>query len=89
MRSVRTKKATFNLPEDVLESLGEAVAQGAATSKNAFVERAIVMELRLARQQPLRRRWEEAARDPLFRRDVAAVEADFTDADAETAREIV
>ena len=86
---MRMKKATFSLPEDVLESIGEAVAQGAAPSKNALVQRAIVKELRLARQRALQQRWEEAARDPLFRRDVAEVEAAFSAADAETAREIV
>jgi hypothetical protein len=89
MRATRLKKATFSLPEGVLDSLGEAVAQGAAPSKNALVERAIVRELRLARQQMLQRRWEEAARDPLFRRDVAEIEAAFATADAETAREIM
>ena len=89
MRSARTRKATFNLPEDVLQSLGEAVAQGAAPSKNSFVERAILKELRLARQRALEERWAEAARDPLFRRDIAEVEAAFAAADAETAREIV
>ena len=88
MRSVRTKKATFNLPEDVLISLGEAVAQGAAPSKNALVERAIVKELRLARQRALQERWEQAAHDPLFRRDLAEVEVAFATADAETASEI-
>jgi hypothetical protein len=89
MRSARTKKATFNLSEDLLKSLGEAVAQGAAPSKNALVERALAKELRLARQRTLQGRWEEAARDPLFRRDMAEVEAAFTAADAETADEIV
>jgi hypothetical protein len=88
-RSTRTKKATFNLSVDLLELLGEAVAQGAAPSKNALVEQAIVKELRLARQRMLRQRWEEAASDPLFRGDVAEVNAAFSAADAETAREIV
>ena len=87
-RSTRTKKATFNLSVEVLESLGEAVAQGVAPSKNALVEQAIVKELGLARQRRLAQRWEEAANDPLFRRDVAEVEAAFAAADAETAREI-
>jgi len=36
----------------------------------------------------LRKRWEEAARDPLFCRDVAEIEDEFAAADAETAREI-
>jgi hypothetical protein len=85
----KTRKATFNLHEDVLTALDEAVAQGNAPSKNALVEQALVRELRELARQHRQRRWEEAARDPLFLRDLAEIEAAFESADAETARQIV
>ncbi len=88
MVRARTRKATFNLDERLLEDLSEAVGQGAANSKNAFVDRALRRELNEVRRQTRKALWEEAARDPLFQRDIAEVEADFEEADAETARSI-
>ena len=85
---VRTRKATFSLREDVLAGVDEAVARGCAPSKNAFVGQALVKQLEESRREQRRRRWEEAARDPLFLKDVAEVEAAFESADAETARRI-
>ncbi len=84
----RAKKATFSLREDVLAAVDEAVARGNAPSKNAFVERALVKELQELRRQQRRRRWEQAAQDPLLLRDIADVELAFESADAETARRI-
>ncbi|TAK26032.1 MAG: hypothetical protein EPO26_01425 [Chloroflexota bacterium] len=86
--AVQTRKATFNLPTTLLTALGDAVAKGAAPSKNALVERALTRELREARRLERRARWSEAARDPLFTRDLAEIEAAFASADAETARQI-
>lgn len=88
MKAIRTRKATFNLSEELLAELSQAVDAGAARSKNAFVEEAITKELRVVRDQWLAQRWAEAARDPLFKRDIKEVERDFADADAESAREI-
>ncbi len=84
----RVRRVTFRLHQDVLAELDEAVARGAAPSKNALVERAIVRELRELRQQARRAQWEEAARDPLFLKDIQEIETDFRWADAETARRI-
>ncbi len=80
----KAKKATFSLREEVLAAVDEAVARGEAPSKNAFVERALLRELSDVRRRERQRRWEEAARDPLFLRDIAEVEAAFAGADAET-----
>jgi len=88
MRTTRTRKATFNLSEQILRSLDDAVTKGAAPSKNAFVEHAISEALRAARQAEVRGAWAEASRDPLFRRDIEDAEREFESADAETAREI-
>ena len=79
----KAKKATFSLHADVLAALDEAIAQQVAPSKNAFVERALLRELRDVRRQARRRRWEEASRDPLFLRDLEETEAAFRSAEAE------
>lgn len=84
----KTRKATFSLHEDVLAGVDEAMAQGAAPSKNALVERALVKELKELRRQALRALYEEAARDPLFLKDIDDVQSAFESADAETARRI-
>jgi predicted nucleotidyltransferase len=73
---VKTKKATFNLPVDVLTALDEAMARGIASSKNALVERALVKELQELRRQERKALWQEAARDPLFLKGIAAKEVE-------------
>jgi len=81
----RTKKATFSLHPDVLAALDEATASGAAPSKNALVERALVKELKELRRQARQAEWREGASDPLLLKDVSEIEAAFRSADAETA----
>jgi hypothetical protein len=82
-RGERLRKATFNLPEEVLESLDRAVREGVAASKNVLVERALVRELEALRRATRSALWEEASRDPLFVQDIREVEASFGSADAE------
>jgi Arc/MetJ-type ribon-helix-helix transcriptional regulator len=84
MRS-SARKVTFSLREDVLVALDEAVAQGTAPSKNAFVERALRKELQEIRRQQRESLWQEASRDPLFLRDLAETAAAFAAADSEIA----
>jgi hypothetical protein len=83
-----TAKATFNLHIDVLDALSAAVADGAAPSKNALVERALRAELEALRRKRREAQWQEAGRDPLFLKDIREVDAAFAAADAETARSI-
>ena len=85
----RTKKATFNLQPELLAALDAAIANGAAQSKNALVERALRRELGELQRQERRRLWQEARRDPLFMHDLdaltqafAAVDSDLPDEDA-------
>ncbi|HEX9896490.1 MAG TPA: hypothetical protein VGA85_02375 [Dehalococcoidales bacterium] len=80
----KTKKATFNLHTDVLTALDKIMAQGIASSKNALVEQALLKELKELKRQARKALWQEAAKDPLFLKDVAEVEMDFRYADAET-----
>ncbi|MBI3977580.1 MAG: hypothetical protein HY331_05270 [Chloroflexi bacterium] len=84
----KTRKATFSLPEDMLVAVDEAVGEGVAPSKNALVERALVRELKEIRRQTRRARWEEAARAPLFLKDLDEIDAAFRSADAETAERL-
>ena len=84
----KAKKATFSLHPDVLAALDEATARGAASSKNALVERALVKEIKELRRQMRQSQWQEGANDPLLLKDVSEVEAAFQSADAETARSI-
>ena len=86
---VKTKKATFNLHPNVLIALNEAMANGAAPSKNALVERALIKELKELRRQNRKSKWEEGSNDPLLLNDLAETEASFQNADAETARKLV
>jgi len=84
----KTKKATFSLHPDVLAALDEATARGAAPSKNALVERALVKELKELKRQMRQSQWQEGANDPLLLKDISEVEAAFQSADAETAGRI-
>lgn len=84
----KTKKATFNLPPEVLTALDEAMAAGAAPSKNAFVETALIKELSELRRRTRKALWQKAAKDTLFLKDIQEVETAFRTADAETARRI-
>ena len=86
--SPRTKKATFNLSSDVLTALDEAVTSGAAPSKNALVERALVAEIRQLEKRARKAHWEQAARDEVFLKDIGDIEREFASADGETAGRI-
>jgi len=84
----KTKKATFSLHPDVLAALDEVMVRGAAPSKNALVERALVKELKELKRQMRQAQWREGANDPLLLKDISEIEATFQSADAETARRI-
>ncbi len=84
----KAKKATFSLHPEVLAALDEAVANGAAPSKNILVERALEKELKEFRRRVRQVQWREGAGDPLLIKDVSEIEAAYKSADAETARRI-
>lgn len=84
----KTKKATFNLPTDVLAALDEIMARGMVPSKNALVEQALNKELKELQRQARQRLWQEGAKDTSLLKDVEDTEAAFRTADAETARRI-
>ena len=84
----KTKKATFNLPTDLLESIDEIMASGMVASKNALVEQALIKELNELKKQSRQKQWQEGAKDPLLIKDIEDTEKSFYNADAETARRI-
>jgi hypothetical protein len=84
----KTKKATFNLRPDVLAELDKAMTEGVAPSKNAFVERALIKELKEVRRQVRQAWWEKGAKDPQLLKDITDIEVAFNTADAETAGRI-
>ena len=86
--SEKTKKATFNLSPGILAELDKVMAEGAAPSKNALVERALVKEMKELQRLARKARWEQGARDPALINDLSENEAAFKFADAETARRI-
>ncbi len=85
---VKTKKATFNLPTSVLAALDEVIANGAAPSKNALVEQALLKEIQEVRRKTRRELWQQGARDKLLLKDISNIEAAFLTADAETIERI-
>ena len=84
----KTKKATFSLHTSVLAALDEAASKGLVSSKNALVEQALLREFRELKKKERKALIEEAMRDPLFVKDIKEVEADFQQADAETAERL-
>ncbi len=78
-------KATFSIRRELLEAAAAAVARGAAPSKNALVERALEHELRDFRRRAIAAQWVQAAKDPLFLRDVQETQEAFSSPDAEAA----
>lgn len=84
----KTKKATFNLHPEVLDALDEAMSHGAASSKNALVEQALIKELKELRKRERQAQWNKAMKDPLLLKDIEDVEDNFKYADAETSRRV-
>ena len=60
------QKTGYQLRRSVVLAVRDAVRDGAAESQNAFVERALVRELRELRKANLSAAYGEAARDPVF-----------------------
>jgi len=81
----KTRKATFNLHSSVLADLEKAMVEGAAPSKNAFVEQALVKELEELKRKRRQSRWQQGAADTLLIDDIHEIEAGFEIPDNETA----
>ena len=84
----KTKKATFNLPPDILAELDKAMAEGMARSKNALVEQALIKELKELQKLARKKRWEEGAKNPALIKDINEVNDAFRFVDAESVERI-
>ena len=73
----RPRKTGWQVRSSVAEAVKQAVEAGAAESQNAFVEKAVVRELRELRRQRVYDSYAEAASDPAFREDMADVTRAF------------
>ena len=79
----RPRKTGWQVRSSVAEAVKQAVEAGAAESQNAFVEKAVIRELRELRRQRVYDSYAEAASDPAFREDMANVTRAFEPAVAE------
>jgi len=77
------QKTGYQLRRSIVLAVRDAVQDGAAESQNAFVERALIRELRELRKEKLAAAYEEASRDPAFMEEMRALNAewDVTSAD--------
>jgi hypothetical protein len=71
------RKTGWQVRQSVAEAVKNAVEHGAAESQNAFVERALVRELRELRRQRVYTAYADAAADPHFVADMDSVSAAF------------
>jgi Arc/MetJ-type ribon-helix-helix transcriptional regulator len=68
---------SYQLRESVAESVRAAVEIGAAPSANAFVEEAIIRQLKELRRERLYAAYQEAANDPEYAAEMAELTAEF------------
>lgn len=71
------RKAGWQVRASLAAAIKEAVAAGAAESQNAFVERALLRELKEIRRQRVYDAYAAAAADPLFMEDMRSTTAAF------------
>ena len=85
-QTTKMEKVTFSLPAELVQQLRAVVSEGTFASQNALVRTALRRELKRERDERFAREMKEAARDPLFTRDVSETMDAFAFSDGETAR---
>lgn len=71
------RKMGYQIRSSVAQAVREAVREGAAESQNAFVERALINELKALRRDRVYRAYAEAAADPAFRTEQTEATTDW------------
>jgi len=71
------QKTGYQVRRSVVMAVRDAVREGAAESQNAFVERALIRELKELRRSRVYDAYAEAARDPLFLEDMHSTTAAY------------
>jgi hypothetical protein len=74
------RKTGWQVRSSIAEAVRWAVEEGAAESQNAFVERALVRELRELRRRRVYDAYAEAAADPDFIEEMTRVRENFESA---------
>lgn len=81
------KKTGYQVRLSVARAVRDAVEQGAAESQNAFVERALVRELKELRRRRVYEAYADAASDPEFRKEMGATTEAYEPAAGDGLRE--
>jgi hypothetical protein len=71
------KKTGYQIRTSVARAVRDAVDHGAAESQNAFVERALVRELKELRRRRVYDAYADAARDPDFMKEMGSLTDDY------------
>jgi hypothetical protein len=71
------RKTGWQVRQSVAEAVKEAVEGGAAESQNAFVERALIRELKELRRQRIYAAYAQAAADPVFMEEMRSTTTAF------------
>lgn len=71
------RKPGWQVRSSVADAVRQAVDEGAAESQNAFVEQALVRELRELRRRRVYDAYAAAAEDPSFRAEMEEVTREF------------
>lgn len=71
------RKPGWQVRSSVADAVRQAVDEGAAESQNAFVERALVRELRELRRRRVYEAYAAAAEDPSFTTEMEEVTREF------------
>jgi hypothetical protein len=71
------RKAGWQVRTSVVQAVKEAVEEGAAESQNAFVEQALIRQLKELRRERVYAAYREAAADPVFMEEMRSTTAAF------------
>lgn len=71
------RKTGWQVRSSVADAVKQAVEAGAAESQNAFVERALIRELRELRRRRVYKSYATASADPIFMKEMREVTGAF------------
>ena len=71
------RKTGWQVRSSVADAVKQAVEEGAAESQNAFVERALIRELRELRRRRVYQSYAKASADPIFMKEMREVTEAF------------
>ena len=78
-----TQRTTVALPTDLLEAADEAIARGAARSRNDLIARALLHELEAFQRRLIDEAFSGMADDPVYRDEALKIAEEFAASDWE------